>query len=261
MRKAIHGCVRDTSERRRRYTQYVHRKCLDIADRQNPQPEALYIDSERSLQLVIERKSISWPIDYPHRHSNDHFVSDVFAEEMKSLPLDDLYELRLPMLIEGTQPELRSFVLGAAQKIRLHWPQVAAGRILRERVNEKWWWAFRKVPDSDREDEAPGKGWQFTFVGRGTNRFDQLDPTSPPADLVSTLQRIYSSCATKFTLHPHARRVLVLDPYEDLRYQSADWWHDLFSSLPPPTEIGEVWLGMSDYVTNELQGWIFERLR
>src|SRR6266849_4372724 len=228
-------------------TRYVHRECLDVADRQNPQPEALYMDSQRSLQLVIERKSISWPIDYAHRNSNDHFVSDVFAEEMKSLPLDDLYELRLPMLIEGTQPELRSFVLGAAQKIRLHWPQVVAGRILRERVSEKWWWAFRKVPDSDREGEAPSKGWQFTFVGRGSSRFDQLDPTSLPADLISTLQRIYSSCARKFTLHPHARRVLVLDPYEDLRDQSRDWWHDVFSATPPPVEIEEIWSGIFDW--------------
>jgi len=164
------------------------------------------------------------------------------------------------MLIKGTQPELRSFVLGAAQKIRLHWPQVAAGRILRERVSEKWWWAFRKVPDSDREDEAPRKGWQFTFEGRGSNRFYQLDPTSPPADLISTLQRIYSSCARKFTFHPHARRVLVLDPYEDLRDQNGDWWHDLFSATPPPVEIEEIWSGIFDWNEQGSEGWIFERL-
>jgi len=242
-------------------TRYVHRECLDVADRQNPQPEALYVDSERSIQLVIERKSISWPVDYVHRHSNDHFVSEVFSKEMESLQLNDLYELRLPMLIEGTQPELRSFVVDAARKIRLHWPKVAAGRILRERVNEKWWWAFRKVSASDREDEAPSIGWQFNFVGQSSDWFDRLDPSRPPADLVSALQKIYSSCAKKFALYTHARRVLVLAPYEDLRYQGADWWHDLFSSVPPPTEIGEVWLGMFDYVTNELQGWIFERLR
>ncbi len=242
-------------------TQYIHRECLDVSDRQNPQPEALYLDSERGLQLVIERKSISWPIDYAHRHSNDHFVSEVFAEEMKSVSLDDLYELRLPMLIEGTQPELRSFALRSAQKIRLHWPEVEAGRTLRGRVSEKWWWACRKVPGWDRDEEAPRTGWQFNFVGQGSDRFDQLDPNNPPVELISALQRIYSSCVRKFRLHPRSRRVLVLDPYENLRHQSADWWHDLFSRLSPPTEIGEVWLGMSDYVTNELQGWTFERLR
>ena len=48
-------------------SRYVHRACLDRIDSKNPQPEAMYVDSERKLQLVIERKSISWPIDYPYR--------------------------------------------------------------------------------------------------------------------------------------------------------------------------------------------------
>ncbi len=241
-------------------TRYVHRECLDVADRQNPQPEALYIDSERSLQLVVERKSISWPVDYAHRHSNDHFVSEVFNEEMKDFPLDDLYELRLPMLIEGTRPELRSFVLAAAQKIRQHWPKVVAGRVLRKRVSEKWWWTFRKVPSWDREDEAPRIGWQFNFVGQASNWFDNLDPSNPPADLASALQKIYSSCTKKFALHTHARRVLLVDPYEDLRHQPADWWHDLLSATPPPTEIEEIWSGIFDWNDEGAQGWIFERL-
>lgn len=47
---------------------YVHRACSDVASRQVPQPEALYEDSGRNMQLVIERKSISWSIDYPYRH-------------------------------------------------------------------------------------------------------------------------------------------------------------------------------------------------
>lgn len=233
---------------------------MDVADRHNPQPEALYIDSERNLELVIERKSISWPVDYAHRHSNDHLVSEVFSKEMENLQPDDLYEFRVPMLIEGTRPELRSFVLGAARKIRLHWSQVAAGRILWERVNERWWWAFRKVPDSDREDEAPSKGWQFTFQGQASSLFDQLVPTNLPVDLISVLQKFYSSCVKKFRLHPHARRLLVLDPYEHLRDQTVDWWHDVFSAIPPPVEIEEIWSGIFDWNDEGTQGWIFERL-
>jgi hypothetical protein len=42
---------------------FVHRACLDVAHRDVPQPEALCEDADQELQLVIERKSISWPID------------------------------------------------------------------------------------------------------------------------------------------------------------------------------------------------------
>lgn len=89
-------------------SRYVHRACLDRIDSKNPQPEALYVDSEQNLQLVIERKSISWPIDFPYRHKKSHFAADRFFEELKGLPPDDLYELRLPMLIKGKKPELQA---------------------------------------------------------------------------------------------------------------------------------------------------------
>jgi len=54
--------------------------------------------------------------------------------------------------------------------------------------------------------------------------------------------------------------VLVLDPYEDLRDQNGDWWHDLFSATPPPVEIEEIWSGIFDWNEQGSEGWIFERL-
>lgn len=56
---------------------YVHRACLDVASSQAPQPEALYEDSGRNMQLVIERKSISWPIDYPYPRSSSGLFQHV----------------------------------------------------------------------------------------------------------------------------------------------------------------------------------------
>jgi hypothetical protein len=105
-------------------THYVHQACLDILERKHPQPEALYLDSERTAQLVIERKSICSPKDYFHRHSNDHFVSDMFEEGLRDLIVENVYEISLPMLIMGTQPELRLFVQSAVQSIRTNWPRI-----------------------------------------------------------------------------------------------------------------------------------------
>ena len=71
--------------------------------------------------LVIERKSISWPPDYPRRHSNDHLVSELFSEALADLPFEHLYELRLPMLIQCRQREVKHLVDEAANEIRAHW--------------------------------------------------------------------------------------------------------------------------------------------
>lgn len=109
---------------------YTHRSCLDVADRTVPQPEALYVDSESGRQLVIERKSISWPVDYPRRHKNDHAVSDLFARELRDLTVDDLYEIRLPMLMVGKREELLSNAAEAVKQIRAKWPAISTGSIL-----------------------------------------------------------------------------------------------------------------------------------
>jgi hypothetical protein len=239
---------------------YVHRACLDVEDRTHPQPEALYVDSRRSTKLVIERKSISWPLDYARRHRNDHFVSDLLSERLNGLLLDDLYEVRLPALMDGKRPELQSFALSAAESIRSHWNEIAGGLVLSGR-GEELWWSCRRVPCFDREDEAPSKGLQFTFTGQLSNWPDCMDPTNLPRPLTSALKKIYSSCVNKFASHSDARRVLVLDPYEDLRYESVNWWRDVFSISPPPVEIDEVWSGIFDWVCEDLQGWMFERLR
>ena len=115
----------------------MHRACLDVVDRTVAQPEALYVDAENGHQLVIERKSISWPIDYPYRHNNDHAVGDVFARELCDLTIDDLYEISLPMLMEGKRAVLLSYALEAAKQIRANWPAITANSGLKGRAGRQ----------------------------------------------------------------------------------------------------------------------------
>jgi hypothetical protein len=241
-----------------RGTKYTFLDCLDVNDNTKPQPETLYVDPTRGHELVIERKSISWPIDYPHRHGNDHFVAELFSAELADLPWDNaLYEIGLPMLIKGTQPELQSFVAAAAAKIRRGWRLAAAGEVLRDRLNEKWWWAFRRVPDWDRDDDAPRVGLKFSWTGRMFPFENYVDSCNLPESLAGCLSKIFASCVKKFRAYSHAERILLIDPHGDLQHNDAKWWHDVFASHCPPKEIGEIWSGTFD---EEWQGWSFERL-
>lgn len=240
-------------------TEYIYRNCLDATDRTKAQPETLYEDSARG-ELVIERKSISWPSDYAHRHSNDHFVADLFSQGLNGLPLkDDLYEVSLPLLIKGSEKELQPFVAAAVSRIRAEWSKVGAGGVLRGRADDKWW-GFRRVPDWDKEDDSPEIGLKFSWEGPPMQLGDFLDPSGLPEPLVFSLNKIFSSCVKKFQSYAHARRILVLEPHGDLQHQPLDWWQDAFRSNVPPAEISEIWAGSFDWVDEYSRGWVFERL-
>jgi hypothetical protein len=131
--------------------------------------------------------------------------------------------------------------------------------VLKSRPGRRWW-SYRRVPEWDRLDEAPRKGLQFTWSEPPTSQPECIDAANPPQHVNSALQNIYSSCVRKFAPYSDARRILVIDPYGDLRYQNVEWWSEVFSVLPPPTEIDEIWSGIFDWVTENSEGWIFERL-
>lgn len=240
-------------------THYVHLACLDITERTSPQPEALYADTESGHQLVIERKSVSWPDDYPYRHNNDHVVGDVFSHELKDLAVDDLYEIRLPLLMEGKRAELQAYALHAAKEIRANWSSIATGSALKGRAGDQWWWAFHKLPEWDREDDA-SKGLKITWMGSDFSWEDILDPAQLPNALSSAIEKIYKSCSAKFASYPEARRILLIDPHGDLQTESAEWWRAVCFELPPPSQIGEIWSGVFDWVADDTKDWVFEHL-
>jgi hypothetical protein len=239
---------------------YMHHACLDVADKTVPQPEALYVDSESGSQLVIERKSISWPVDYPYRHKNDHAVGELFAERLRDLTVDDLYEIRLPMLMEGKRSELLGHASEAVMQIRANWSAIAACNGLKGRAGNKWWWAFGKLSDWDKEENAPSKGIKVTLVGPGLSFDDFLNPEDLPGALVTSIDKIYAGCSAKFASYSEIRRIVLLDPHGDLQTESTDWWRRVWAHKPPPPAIGEIWSGVLDWITDETQDWVFEQL-
>jgi len=241
-------------------THYVHRACLDVADSTVAQPETLYVDSETGEELVIERKSVSWPVDYPYRHKNDHAVGEVFTEGLRDLVADDLYEIRLPMLMEGKNAELLGYAREATMLIRAHWSDVASGSALKGRSGDKWWWVFRRLPEAEREDNAPSRGMMVSYIGPVLSFANHLDPADLPKPLKAAIDKIYRNVTAKFTSYQHARRILLLDPHGDLHTEDAEWWHDVFANLAPPPAITEIWSGKLDWVTDETKEWVCEQV-
>jgi hypothetical protein len=101
---------------------------------------------------------------------------------------------------------------------------------------------------------------KFTFESSRSFLTDFVDPAKLPDELTTVVQKIYSSCVKKFSKYMHARRVLLADPHAELRHNDAEWWRRVFSVLSPPDEVPEIWSGTFDWVDEESEDWVFERL-
>jgi hypothetical protein len=52
----------------------------------------------------------------------------------------------------------------------------------------------------------------------------------------------------------------MLDPHGDVRFNSPQWWNEVFTKNKPPSDIDEIWIGSSgdDGFGNE--EWILEKV-
>jgi hypothetical protein len=258
------GCERGATEalaqhlNRLEKTQYAYSGCLDIVHRDTPQPETLYVDERANTSVVVERKSIAWPPNYAQGHAHDHFVADEIFKELASVEFHEAYCLRLPWLIDGNKTELRAFSKYVAEQIRKNYSSLKPGQAVSRQVPGRSW-AFYIQPEEEREEHSPTKGVCYTWLPNGWEEglTQLMQPEGPPPELKEALSTIYGSCVRKFSEYLGSRRILLLHPYEDLRYMPGSWWQGVFAKCPPPAPINEIWEGRFD---EEAGGWEFECL-
>lgn len=237
-------------------TNYRHSVCLDIAFRNSPQPEALYVDKDSGARLVIERKNLVWPPEYAVGHKNDHFLVDLVTEGLGNLVNDDAYELQLDLGVSGSRVELEEFAGLISQTARARFPEIRAGmRVGSTQAGRRW--AFWH---GDRQQRA-FEGAPETGLGVHWDVPTSQDSAGKPPDgFLKEVARLFGACVPKFEPYMDARRILVIEQHGDMRYMGAWWWKRVLDVVMPPPEIQELWDGMFDWLDDYQQGWTFEKL-
>lgn len=235
---------------------FSYEKCLDRVYRNSPQPETLYTDPYTAEQLVIERKTLVWPLDYPARHRNDHFVADLLMEGLKDPISKSLYTIELEVGLLRRPDDLVAFAKHITTVVRKRLPEVEGGRIIGEASSDCRWRFFRGNLDYWGEDGQPERGLVVEFPFHET--FGLINAL--PKELIAEISRLFESCVQKFQPYLHARRILLIDQYGDLRSLGNLWWERVLKVLPVPSEIPECWMATYDWVTDWEEDWIFEKL-
>jgi hypothetical protein len=235
---------------------YRHEACLDLIIRNRPQPEVLYVEPSTAQRMVIERKTLVWPIDYAERHQADHFLADHIMDELRELTADAPYGLTLQSGISIDRKKLREVAQAIVTQITAHIATLRPGDILRS-AHPDLPWEFYLDVSGERSDFAPQKG----LIIRWPQSTGLLhNPDRLPTRLESEIIKCFQSCTRKFSEYTNDRRVLLLDPYDDMKYLGLWWWEGVLTRIFPPQEISEIWLAIYGWLTDWEEGWIFQKL-
>ncbi len=218
------------------------------------EPETLYQDGNSHARLVVERKTVVWPLDYAARHQNDHRIARVLLEELRDLADQQGMTIRLEPAHKMKRNEVSRFAHEIAASIRRSIQAIRNGQIVSsEKPGLRWSCYFdpyRAVSDE------PLTGLIIRWVLPATD----VTPDELPSAFTKHVQKLFASAVKKFRGYSDARRVLLLDPHGDVRYTDGWWWRSVLKTVPVPAMIPEVWLARYDWITDYDQGWEFERI-
>lgn len=215
-------------------TSYQYEQCLDRSDRNNSQPETLYRDRNNAQTLVIERKTVVWPIDCVERHKIEHDVSELIQSKLNGKFLDDYYQLQLPS-IGPLKPKKRERELFATKIVE---------EVLRKaqpaqpvcRDSSLMGYGFTRLDPSEVE---PDQGRGITICWSGPP-IEHIDPNNLPEKLDKQISCIFDACRKKFQPYMNARRILIVEPQGNLCFIGPEWWSVVFHAKMPPIQISEV---------------------
>lgn len=202
-------------------------------------PELRCVDERTGKAILVERKTLSWPLDYIVQHESWHrFCEDVGLQ------------LR-PVL--GTQPSMLSIqepaLIGRASREAL--ARELVGAITESDIpRDGTWvtgqspfpWALRFQSPMEREDFEPQEGLAIKTIAVPDHSID--DPRSAPADLREAVSKLLASAAIKFSSAGEDGAILLIQllPASLGMQLTESWWAETLSGSTVPTEVDEVWI-------------------
>ena len=239
-------------------TSYAHTECLDIlrtGGRTERRPEVLVTDASTCRQMVVERKSVVWPLSYILRHQNAHDFANAIGQQTKDRFQDDCYELTV------SAKQLEKLDNRTVKQIALEIGAVLVG------VNASSMpllsstpihWRFHRA---NVHEHGTRKG--IVVIHQDTMTLEDFDRDDAMVGTAATMQRELAEAAAKFTGYEVAHKVVLLDFYGD--ELSEEDIPPLLHRIAVPQIIDEIWMTKRDWISeNDFEigfGRLFARSR
>lgn len=241
-------------------TAYSHTDCLDVSERNSPQPEVL-LDAPGEQSLVVERKSVAWPPgEYFADHRHERELANLVLDQIHTADgsfSESLFELTVPAAaLKGkTKGEIRAAARQIADQIRSSRDAAKSQRGVADRQPIPWHFGPARSVD---EDERQSGAWLRVQVvdaeldfGSSPDEF-RRQRKSAREGYAAEFRRCAEAATKKFAAYGHCRRVLAV------QFFGSSWMADRVSDNELveivrtgeiSTAIDEVWVAYHEWVS------------
>ena len=225
-------------------------KCLDVFERNIPQPEILAEDKVSGEEMVVEHKIVSWPPDHLQKHRAHHLFMDSFAEELRNEFSDDVYVIEVNAKdIEISKRDTLRIVKEIAAIIRANKDFIFKHSGAKGELPIPW--VFRRVSEYERDEE------DVTEVGVGVTinkdwYFEEFtDQTIAVTEraIQEIIEKHLQQASKKFCTFKKHLRVFVTEAYSSNAHVNNELVEKVISNIKPPENIDEIWVGMPRWIS------------
>lgn len=227
-------------------THYERTECLDIVrigGSTAKQPEVLLTDSTDGKRMVIERKSVQWPLDYILRHNNEHIFAETFTETIRAETAgrfkDAYYELWVSARQMGTfdTKKVRDIAKQIGSRIG-----GSDSSELPLKGAQPVGWTFGLATDDEDGDR---KG--IAVIHSDSISLEDFGDESAKIGTAAEMQNQLEAASLKFADYSDATRLVLLDFFGTELFE--DDIVALMPSISIPLNIDEVWMTAREWVS------------
>ena len=233
---------------------YSRSACLDVGNRNGKEPEVL-LEAPGETPIVIERKFVVWPSDYPANHGNEHIFGDRIFARLSDKFSDSVYRLTVhEQDLEGKKKrEVEKIAKQIADIVLVNLNQAKSPRGIGG--SEPIHWSLRPLDPRERYENTPEVGLEIDTWGEPV----ELDyPSSEVLRLAAEaksgyaqeFERAANNAAPKFAAYAHCLKLLLVQFYGSSSLLVTD--EDIIEvvqSARLPGVIDQVWVAQDDWVT------------
>ena len=240
---------------------YTRSACLDVERRNTKEPELL-LESPEDTPIVLEHKTVVWPLDYFSNHRNQHDLHGRIVSLLK----DDfnkaayLLSVNEASLNGRRKRDIYELADQIANAISTH--QDSAMSSLGVHGQKPIPWHFSQVSPEDWDQDIPdiGIGLRVARIPEATDLYEYTQRIKmAKIGFASQFERSVQSAAKKFARYPNYLRLLLVQFFGEGNIEEEDILQ-IVRSTKLTGVIDQVWLAKPDWVSADDYEIVWERI-